>query len=188
MKKLFKLILTLLIIAAATLAALYFAKHIKKQIEYSSHPQKYSEYVSKYSKEFGVPEPLCYAVIKCESGFDPRARSHSNALGLMQMKPSTFADLSSRLGEEHDESMLFDPETSIKYGIFYLSMLYDRFGVWETAVAAYNAGQGRVAGWIEEGKVTHDGYLTEIPIEETATYVKRVNKATEIYKKLYYQQ
>lgn len=177
----------LLFLVFAATAILIIIPFAKDKLDCAAHPRKYSEYVSKYSKEYNVPEPLIYAVIKCESSFRPDARSSSDARGLMQMKPSTFADLCNRLGEEHDESMLYDPEISIKYGTYYLSLLYGRFDVWETAVAAYNAGQGRVAKWIEEGKVDKNGHLTSIPIEETQTYVKRVNKANEKYKELYYQ-
>jgi soluble lytic murein transglycosylase-like protein len=67
-------------------------------------------------------------------------------------------------------------------------MLYDRFGVWETAFAAYNCGPSRVQGWIDEGKVTEDGRLSEIPISETANYVKKVAEAAENYEKLYYNK
>lgn len=190
MNKFFSTILTVFIIGSIIIAALYFGgglDKVKEKIEKTTHPQKYSEYVSKYSAEFGVPEYICYSVIKCESGFDRHAKSSSNALGLMQIKPSTFADLCGRLGEKHDESMLYDPETNIKYGIYYLSLLYRRFGVWETAIAAYNAGPGRVSGWIADGLADEDGYLTEIPIEETRVYVERVTDAMKIYKKIYYQ-
>ena len=190
MKKFFSILLTLVLIGTAVFAALYFSGNletVEKKIKKTTHPQKYSEYVIKYSDEFNVPSHICYAVIKCESGFDRYAKSSSNALGLMQMKPSTFADLCSRLGEEHDESMLYDPETSIKYGIYYLSLLYKQFGVWETAIAAYNAGPGRVSGWIEDGLVDENGYLTEIPFEETRVYVQRVTEAMKNYKKIYFQ-
>ena len=64
-------------------------------------------------------------------------------------------------------------------------MLYDRYGVWDTAFAAYNCGMGRVDGWIAEGRIDETGRLTDIPIEETRNYVERVNRAIEKYEKLY---
>ncbi len=179
--KAFKCFFTLSLIAAVIL----LLPHLKEAYDKASHPLKYSEYVARYSSEFGVPESLCYAVIKCESGFDSGAVSSAGAMGLMQMLPSTFFDLCSRLGESHDQSMLFSPEISIKYGIYYLSRLYRRFGVWETAVAAYNCGQGRVAGWIEDGLTDEYGNLADIPINETREYASRVYKAKNKYEKLY---
>ncbi|MBQ4556714.1 MAG: lytic transglycosylase domain-containing protein [Clostridia bacterium] len=187
MNRILRTILIILILSVASVIIFPLSKHIKINYDFTNHPRQYSEFVTKYAKEYGVPEKICYAVIKCESGFDFAAKSSAGAMGLMQMMPATFEDLCSRLDEEHDTSMLFDPETSIKYGVYYLSGLYKRFGVWENAIAAYNCGQGRVAGWIESGMVDENGILTDIPISETATYVKRVTKAIEKYEELYYQ-
>ena len=101
--------------------------------------------------------------------------------------PTTFEYLCSLEGENYEPGMLYDPETNIRFGTYYLSILYERFGVWETAFAAYNAGPSRVDGWITEGKADDMGRLTEIPIEETNTYVERVNRALKMYENLYYQ-
>lgn len=163
-----------------------FAQHIKSALDSKAHPRLFSEFVEKYAEEYKIPETICYAVIKCESSFDSTARSHAGAIGLMQIMPDTFTYLCSRTGDNYEKGMLYDPETNIRYGIYYLSMLYDRFGVWETVFAAYNAGPSRVQGWIDEGKADESGHLTEIPLSETATYVERVTKAIENYEKLYY--
>ena len=187
MNKTLRTVFIILILSVLAFFAIPIADHIENRYDLANHPIKYSGFVKKYAEEFAVPETVCYAVIKCESSFNSAAVSSAGAMGLMQMMPATFADLCSRLGEEHDTSMLYDPETSIKYGIYYLSRLYKRFGVWETAIAAYNCGQGRVAGWIEDGLADESGRLTEIPIAETATYVKRVTNAIEKYQELYYQ-
>lgn len=162
------------------------AEHFKDKYDRARHPQKYTEYVEKYAEQFHVPETICYAVIKCESGFDSTAVSAAGAVGLMQIMPDTFTYLCSLTGDNYESGMLYDPETNIRYGIYYLSMLYDRFGVWETAFAAYNCGPSRVDGWIRDGKVNESGRLTEIPIAETAAYVERVTKAIEKYETLYY--
>ena len=105
----------------------------------------------------------------------------------MQIMPSTFEYLCSLEGANYETGMLYDPETNIRFGTFYLSVLYERFGIWETAFAAYNAGPSRVDGWIKEGKADEAGRLLEIPIEQTETYVKRVSRAIETYENLYYQ-
>lgn len=149
-----------------------------------THPVQYSEYVEKYSDEYGVPEDVIYAVIKCESSFKADAVSNSGAVGLMQMLPATFEDLSRRLGEEYNESLLYAPEISIKYGTYYLSYLYSRYGVWETVFAAYNAGYGRVDKWLADPEIATDGRLYSIPFEETRKYVERVSDARRVYSEL----
>ncbi len=187
MSKTFKNICAFIAIVALSVAIGLFAEHIKLKIDLASHPREYSEFVEKYSFEYKVPEKICYAVIKCESGFDSAAKSVAGAVGLMQIMPSTFEYLCSLMGETHEVGMLYDPETNIRFGIYYLSILYERFGFWETAFAAYNAGPTRVDEWISAGKADDSGRLTEIPITETATYLERVTSAVKMYENLYYQ-
>lgn len=161
-------------------------------IEKKLHPIDYSAYITQYSTEYNVPEPIIYAVIKVESDFDPHAHSNAGARGLMQMLPSTFEWLT---GDEHlDEHLnktdLFDPEVSIRYGTYYLRYLYQRFNYdWDVALAAYNGGEGNVAKWLKDSRYSDDGItLKDIPFDETKNYVKKVNKEIEAYKSLYYEQ
>lgn len=157
---------------------------IDKWITYKNYELKYEEYVEKYSTEFSVPQEVIYAVIKCESNFVPDAVSSADAIGLMQMLPDTYTWLCTKLGEAPDS--LFNPETSIKYGTYYLSYLYDRFGIWENSFAAYNAGETVVGEWLENEEYSEEGRLINIPYEETRKYVKRVNDAMEAYASLLY--
>lgn len=187
MNKTLKALCVFLTIALLSVAIGFTAENLKEKFDLAKHPQKYSEFVERYASEYKVPPEICYAVIKCESGFDSAAVSVAGAVGLMQIMPSTFEYLCNLAKEEHEIGMLYDPETNIKFGTFYLSVLYERFSNWNCAFAAYNCGPSRVSGWIEDGMVDEDGNLTEIPISETETYVKRVNAAIEKYKELYYQ-
>lgn len=148
------------------------------------HPMKYVEYVEEYSELYGVPKEIIYAVIKCESSFEADAKSSKGAIGLMQIMPATFEDLCRRTGEEYNESLLYDPSVNIKYGTYYLSRLYSKFGIWETVYAAYNAGPGRVDDWLSNATYATDGRLHNIPIEETAGYVEKVSEARNVYAKL----
>ena len=154
-------------------------------------PDEYVEYVEAYSAEFGVPEDLVWSVIKTESGFDSSAVSSKGAVGLMQLMPSTFEWLTDDILREYlGIGMLYDPETNIKYGTYYLSRLYNRFGDWDTAIAAYNGGEGNVSEWLNDKRYSDDGIklkTDKIPdsYSETKNYVKKVNKALEKYKKLY---
>lgn len=150
------------------------------------YPMKYTEFVEKYSAEYGVEPELVYAVIKTESSFNPDAVSDADAVGLTQITPETFDWIKTKLGEEDENLSLFNPETSIKYGAFFLGYLLDEFGNTDTALAAYHAGRGRVNGWLEDKEISPDGKtLSDIPIPETAHYVKKVNKALNIYNNLY---
>jgi len=147
-------------------------------------PDEYRDTIKKYSEEYGVPEDVIYAVIKCESSFRADAKSASGAIGLMQIMPDTFRELCGKKGEEYNESFLYDPDINIKYGTIYLSDLFRMYNVWETVYAAYNAGYGRVNKWMDDQELCRDGRLTTIPFEETEKYVERVVKAREVYSDL----
>jgi soluble lytic murein transglycosylase len=160
------------------------------RIELSVYPKpsEYKSFVSEYSEKYRVPENLVYAVIKVESKFDSSAESSVGALGLMQMMPDTFSWLTNdRLGDRFSVGMLYDPETNIKYGVYYLSWLYDRYADWDITLAAYNAGPENVDKWLEDPTVSdlETGKLINIPFKETREYVKKVNKALGKYESLY---
>ena len=156
-----------------------------------TYPRKYSEFVEKYAEAYNVPEALIYATIKVESNFEPNAVSSAGAKGLMQIMPDTFLWLTGdeHLGENLHKSELFDAEVSIKYGTYYLNYLYQKFDRnWNTALAAYNGGEGNVAKWLADPEYSDgEGNLTNIPFKETANYVDKVNKEIDTYKKLYYE-
>ena len=150
------------------------------------YPIKYELFVEKYSAEYEVDPNLIYAIIRTESSFKPDAVSSANAVGLTQITAETFEWLKSKLGEEGKNISLSDPETSIKYGAFFISYLLDEFSDTDTAVAAYHAGRGRVNEWLSNPVISPDGKtLSDIPIPETAHYVKKVNKAFNVYNKMY---
>lgn len=148
------------------------------------YPEEYHSIVVKYSKEYAVPEELIFAVIKVESNFDKDVVSSADARGLMQMLPSTYKWLTSKLGDAYYEEDLFDPETNIKYGTYYLQYLYSRFGTWEKAIIAYNWGEGNFEEFLNENGYTEGDY-DSIPVKETRNYVKKVMHHWEKYKELY---
>lgn len=179
--------LTVLLTLILVCVALYFM--FEPNIDRALYPREYSELVEKYAKQYDVPENLVYAVMRTESGFDPQAISRVGAVGLMQMMPSTFRWLTEDiLVESLEDDALYDPEVSIRYGVFYLRRMYDRYGDWQTALASYNAGSGRVDGWLEDKTLTDwkgDLIVDRIPFEETRGYVKKVVKAYDAYSRLY---
>lgn len=155
-------------------------------LEKRSHPLEYAELVEKYSEHYQVPVEMVYGVIKAESGFRSDAVSGAGAVGLMQITEATFDWITSRLGENLSKGLLYDPDTNIRYGTYYLNYLFKEFGSWDMALAAYNAGPNRVKGWSQNPEYIKDGEIVHIPIEETRTYVQRVNKNKEAYKRLYF--
>ena len=189
MKEKSKLAIAILLIIVIAIGVGIAVDVVWSLFEEKTHPQSYSELIAKYAEEYNIPEEVIYAVIKTESDFDPKAESHKGALGLMQMTPATFEWLTGddHLDEHLPTSALTDPEVSIRYGTYYLRYLYRKFDYnWSTTFAAYNAGEGNVAKWLQNREYSDtEGNLTSIPFPETAKYVERVNEAIETYRRLY---
>ena len=183
--------LAVLLIIAIAIGIGFAVDAIWTLIERQTHPQSYTEIIARYAEEYNIPKEIVYAVIKAESDFDPEAKSSVGAIGLMQMMPSTFEWLTGdeHLGEHLPVSSLTDPEVNIRYGTYYLLYLYRKFDYnWNTTFAAYNGGEGNVAKWLKSAEYSDgQGNLTNIPYPETASYVKRVNDAIEIYRELYFE-
>jgi soluble lytic murein transglycosylase len=143
---------------------LFLREKPKIDPRYSS--KKYDDIIADASQQYGVSFPLLKAIIKAESGFDPRAISQKGAKGLMQIMPENFKPLGIK-----DP---FDPSQNIHAGARYFKQMYDRFqGKLALSLAAYNAGPTAV-----------ERYKTIPPYEETEEYVKRVLKFYYNYKNL----
>lgn len=166
-------------------AAFFGASAALSFIDRRLHPIWYSVYVGYYSGVYGVPEEIVYAVILTESRFQRDAVSRAGACGLMQLMPATYEAVAYELDRIPDEIMIFDPGTNICCGVYLLSKLYEKYGCWETAFAAYNAGEAAVDLWLSDDRYSGSGRLTHIPYSETAGYVKKVRCAAESYKKIY---
>ena len=146
-------------------------------------PKKYEAYVTQYAAEYQLDPHLVYAVIFAESRSDEHAVSHKNAMGLMQITDGTGAWGAQMLEMEgYQTEDLFEPETNIRIGCWYLRELINQFGLEETALAAYNAGSGNVSEWLQNPAYSSDGVtLTEIPFGQTKRYVKKVMMVQKIY-------
>lgn len=147
---------------------------------------KYEELIRTYSGEYDLEPSFVAGVIFTESKFNERAVSRVGAKGLMQVMPTTGEEIAKALGEPFNEENLFDPETSIRYGCFYLRQQLDRFDQnAAVALAAYNAGPNKAAQWLSEYGLDSRGRIAYIPYEETRNYVNRVLQAQENYANLY---
>ena len=175
------------LIAAIAIALGFLADFVITCLEKQAYPQGYESYVTVYAETYGVPENLVYSVIRTESDFESGAVSRVGAIGLMQMMPDTFKWLTDDILFEHMEvGMLYDPETNIRYGTYYLSYLYDRYADWDLVIAAYNGGPGNVDKWLEDDSYSDgEGGLKKIPFKETRQFARRVNRAWDKYEKLY---
>ncbi|MGD9211264.1 MAG: transglycosylase SLT domain-containing protein [Desulfobacteraceae bacterium] len=119
---------------------------------------QYDNIIQEAADLYGVSFSLIKAVIRAESGFNPKAVSHKGAMGLMQIMPDNF--------KEFNLQDPLDPKDNIMAGVRYIAHLLDRFqGKLPLALAAYNAGPNRV-----------EAYQDIPPIAETEEYVKRVMK------------
>ena len=129
---------------------------------------------------FTLDRALIYAVMRAESAFDPWAKSHAGARGLMQVMPATAREVASRSQIELiGTDALFEPTTGIMVGQAYLTELLGRRSVERDLIMtaiAYNAGPRRVSDWRRALEMDHDPmlFLESIPLSETRIYVKKV--------------
>lgn len=133
-----------------------------------------------------LPPSLVYAVMKAESNFHETAVSRVGAVGLMQLKPATAEFICRREGLPFEPERLKEGKYNAMLGCKYLHYLMGRFSCEETAIAAYNAGEGTVCTWLSDETCSEDGQtLYRIPYAETRGYVKKVRKFRKIYEFLY---
>jgi soluble lytic murein transglycosylase-like protein len=140
------------------------------------------------AREFGVDESLLLAVVRQESGFNPRARSRAGAVGLTQLLPSTARSLSrSILKKRFRTAFLLDPGINVRLGASYLRQLLDEFGDDPIlALAAYNGGEARVEAVRNlDPRPPRDLLLEMIPAHESRDYVRRILLYRNSYRELY---
>lgn len=153
-----------------------------------SFPQIFQEQYQAESERYGVSALILRSLTRQESGFNLRAVSSSNALGLMQMIPPTAVEVSKKLGlkiEIPDD--MFRPEVNIPMGSFYIAQMLDQFqGSVPFALAAYNAGPTRVKIWAnlrpELSQTTDEVWFDELPWTETSFYVKAILRNILLYR------
>lgn len=131
---------------------------------------------------------MIHAIARQESQFDRAAISHAGARGLMQLMPGTARQTAEKIGLSYDAAALTqDPQYNIQIGSAYFQKLFDFYGSYPLAVAAYNAGPGNVNKWLAAngdprmGQVDMVDWIEAIPIYETRNYVQRVLENAVVY-------
>ena len=130
--------------------------------------------IDEISRADDLPPEWVLAVIMAESKFNPGEVSRAGAVGLMQLMPSTAQRMSASLDSNPSAMDLTDPETNIRLGCRYLSILRRRYPGGEAIVfAAYHAGEGAADRWLGNGS-PQDFTPEDIPLAETSHYAKSI--------------
>jgi soluble lytic murein transglycosylase len=149
-----------------------------------AYPDRYWAEVQQATAGYRFEPRLFHALCREESNFNVRIVSHAGAIGLAQLMPYTARDVASWMGTTVTTADLNDPAINARLGARYLEQVHKQLGgSTYLAVAAYNAGPGRVNQWLGEfGNVPTDEYVEMIPFRETRHYVKRVMGSWQTYR------
>ncbi len=152
-------------------------------------PVNYWPLLQKHAAAKGLDPYLIAALVAQESTFDPVIRSSANAVGLMQILPSTGRQYARRLGIRPFSTVrLTEPEVNASIGTTYFAELIKEFGGVHYALASYNAGESRVREWKAERaslQLGQEEFIDDIPFPETQNYVKRILGTAADYRRLY---
>lgn len=150
-------------------------------------PKPYWPDLKKFSSQNALDPYLVASLIRQESEFNPGAVSRANALGLMQLLPKVGSSVARQEKLHHFSSeQLFTPEINLQLGTRYFRQMVDKFGTFEYALAAYNAGSNRVDDWLGQGKYRDpQEFVESIPFTETREYVQAILRNANVYRQLY---
>jgi outer membrane protein assembly factor BamD (BamD/ComL family) len=131
---------------------------------------------------------IILSIIREESYFNPNAKSHVGAMGLMQLMPSTANEIAHKTGYALTNiNFLYEPTTNIKLGILYFNHIKNLLsGKSQLAILAYNGGAGSVKKWQTNIDSTNfEDFIENIPFPETKNYYKKVYKSYWNYLRIY---
>jgi soluble lytic murein transglycosylase len=151
------------------------------------YPRPYPEYVADAALRFGISSEFIYSIMRQESSFNPQARSHMDAFGLMQILPKVAEAAAQQIAVAYQTPEdLYEPSINIPLGSSHLRELWDRYnGDLVLAAASYNASEKAIQGWL---KTRYRGdtveFIEDIPYDETRDYVKLVLRNMLAYRSL----
>lgn len=150
-------------------------------------PKPYWVDLKKFSSENALDPYLIASLIRQESAFNPNAVSRANAVGLMQLLPKVGRGVAKQEKlKRFNTQQLFLPNVNMQLGTRYFRSMVDKFGAFEYALAAYNAGADRVQDWLGQGKYRDpQEFVESIPFTETREYVQNILRNAGVYRQLY---
>ena len=165
---------------------------IATAVEKRSYPMEdtFAADIKANAEEFGIPEAILWGFVRTQSDFSSNKVSPDGSIGLTQLTPEEFAMILERILKEEPQSadLLYAPKTNLRCGAAYLSFLYHRYGVWETAFAAYEVGTDTVDAWLSDPDlVDAHGTLAKIPDAELAAQAEKTLTACDLYQRLYFE-
>jgi soluble lytic murein transglycosylase len=152
------------------------------------YPLPYEALIRREAAKNNFDPLLAAGLMRQESTFQSDALSPTNAIGLMQVEPKTGKLLAKQLRVKFSTDKLFQPDYNIQLGMLYISGLVRLTGAPEYALAAFDAGEDRIAAWKAERNYEEIPELVEsIPFTETRDYVQIVLRNSEVYRMIYGQ-
>ncbi len=150
-------------------------------------PKPYWLDLKRFSSSNALDPYLVASLIRQESEFNPNAVSRKNAVGLMQLLPKVGKTVAKQQKlKRFSTTQLFTPGINLQLGTRYFRTMVDKFGAFEYALAAYNAGSDRVQDWLGQGKYRDpQEFVESIPFTETREYVQAILRNTDVYRQLY---
>lgn len=152
-----------------------------------AYPKGYEELLARHAAANDTPFAMQIAIVREESGFDPRTESYANAWGLTQMIPATATDFSKGTGIAPTRENMFDPEKNVTVGGRFLGYLFKKFDRFTLLVPpGYNAGPGYVRRALRvRGTLDADEFVESIGDDQARNYTKRVLGTYFTYSWLY---
>lgn len=156
---------------------------LARRVAEVAYPLAFRAPIVEWSVAHGFDPDLMQGLMREESALDPRARSPVGARGLTQVMPATGKQVAASLRLRNFKvDDLWEPDTNIRIGSWYLGRMLERFNHPGLAAAAYNAGPGNLGKWLARGMPDEfDAFVEEIPFDETRGYVKRVLRSYAAY-------
>jgi soluble lytic murein transglycosylase len=183
--------LALAVVVSAAVVAAVVAPGVDKAVQEIALPLRHEDIIRQQAADKGLDPALIAGVIYAESRFRDQT-SHAGAKGLMQLLPSTADDIARKSGgTAFVQGDLADPQVNISYGTYYLRYLLKRYGGnTMLAIAAYNAGEGRVDQWVFDARRRGEDFdhARHIPFPETRHYVQQVLEMRGRYRERYKQE
>jgi len=150
------------------------------------YPLPYEPALRREAAKNGFDPMLAAGLIRQESTFQADAVSPKYAVGLMQVLPKTGRLMAKHLRVRYTKNSLFEPDFNLEVGMVYVAGLLRDLGAPEYALAAFNAGEDRIALWRSERNYEEIPELVEsIPFSETRDYVQIVLRNAEVYRMIY---